>query len=519
MRLIGLALVALFTVSCEKESGPQAPVTAPPDPVVATVSLVSPERAVAAVRAYLDAANPGSAGMIAAPSLLDSLAGGAGATSLEGIDVAGPLHVIIADLPVRFVIAGRVTDGKRLEAGRGEAKVLLKGGWALIGSAELVDLVDDWALSTLVASKPSTVVAATAYLDRLMQRHADELGLIRGQVAAGAQAAGPGGDILVKYVDGLFSVAGETARVTATLALDASRADLDLALVPKPSTGLGRFVAAQRPSDFSVVGSLPATAPTSIVVAGHLVLGPYRDALFAAMTRMMNFGEAEATMMRTFTAIAEVATGEFAAGMKMGPGEIAMVQIISITDAAVADRAVKEMATATAGGLKIESMGMRLTQTGKPDASSHDGIPIHDMTTTVDLDSVPAEQRETIASMYGPEGQTIHAAATAGALIVSTGSVENTGSAIDAFRDKAARVRLSPSISGFLDAARGRKDSMVFIMDLAALAAGVSAMAGGATPPPAGEAPLAMAFGFADKNAHLRFSLPSSSLARLSKLR
>src|SRR5688572_20633275 len=121
LSLIGLAAAIAFSWSCEKESGPApAPSPLPPDAVVATVSVPSLDAAIAGVNAYADAAGRQPQAAFNQAQLMSGLAQVAGAASLDGLDVAGPLHVVIADAPTRFAVLGKVTDGKRLEAGRGE---------------------------------------------------------------------------------------------------------------------------------------------------------------------------------------------------------------------------------------------------------------------------------------------------------------------------------------------------------------------------------------------------------------
>lgn len=423
-RAAPLALVlALALLACEKSSGPEVALAVPPAPVVASVSTASLARAMTGLRAYVEAIRPGGSLMMTDGLLASALARAAGAGSLDGLDLAGPLHVVVLDDPTRVVVAGKAKDRGALDKARGEAHLLVRDGWALLGRRDAVELVAPWVVPALVATRPSAAVEATLHVDRLMTRHAAAITELRETATSQLAASDPGGARMVtEYLAALVALAGDTARLTASLAIDGERAELDLALAPRPGSALAGFVAAQKASDFALLAALPADAPAGMLMAGHIELGPYRAAALAMFGRMMNFADGADLFLDAFATLADLATGDFAAAFTMSSSGTAMVEIVPLTDAAAAARAIGKVVAATAGGRQVEAMGIRMTHTGHPDQAQHAGAVIHGLTTTVDLDSVPPAQRDMFAHMYSGGGQELHVGFPDGALVATTGA-------------------------------------------------------------------------------------------------
>jgi hypothetical protein len=450
------------------------------------------------------------------------LARAVGAATLDGLDLAGPVHLIVLDNPTRAVVVGKAKDRGALDKGRGAAHLVVRDGWALVGPKDAVELVAGWAVPGLVTTKTTSDVEVTVRVDRLMTRHAAAVTEMREQAATTVKATDPGGaQMVVEYTNAFFALAGDSARVVASFGVEGETADLDIALVPRPSSPLAGFVAAQKPSDFSLLGSLPADAPQEMVMAGHMELGPYRASAIRVFARMMNFGDDAATFLDAFTQLADLATGDFAAGFTMGAGGSSMVEILPVSDAAAAARVVRTVTAATAGGKQVTSMGVRMTHTGRPDVASYGGAPIHGVTTTVDLDSVPPLQRDMFARMYGNGGQIMHMAFPQGALVSVIGDLERCKHAIDARAGKAARLRLSDEPAARFQAARARKDSVAFVIDVVSLVRGLrsAVMPSDLSQPAPVVAPgLAISFGFADKSAHIHVTLPAATLRAVATL-
>src|SRR4029453_2804331 len=99
MSLRHLGLVVALTIACEKEPGPGPQPGPAPEAVVVTVSLESLSAALAGVRDFPNASRPGAGRALNEPVLTSQLATAMGAASLDGIDMAGPLHIVILDQP------------------------------------------------------------------------------------------------------------------------------------------------------------------------------------------------------------------------------------------------------------------------------------------------------------------------------------------------------------------------------------------------------------------------------------
>lgn len=517
-----ILLAAVTALACEKASGPDAPAAPEPDAVVATVSIPSLSTAMVDLRNYVNAIRPGGALMMTDGIAASGLARAAGAGSLDGLDLAGPVHLVVLDNPTRVVVVGKAKDRSALDKGRGAAHLVVRDGWALLGPKDAVELVSAWAIPTLVSARPTASdVEGTIRVDRLMTRHAAAVTEVREAAAAQVAATDPGGGaMMIEYLDALTALAGDSARLVVSFAVEGERADLDLALVPRPSSRLAGFVAAQKPSDFALLGSLPADAPTGMLMAGHMELGPYRASALGMFIRMMNFGDDSAAFLEAFNQLADLATGDFAAGFTMGASGSLMVEVLPVSDAAAAARVVGKVATATAGGKQVTAMGIRMTHTGHPDLAQYAGAPIHGMTTSVDLDSVPPLQRDMFARMYGNGGQVMHMAFPQGALVATIGDLERCKRAIDARAGKGERLHLPDDTAHLFQVARARKDSLAFVIDLASMVGGLrSAMIPGSPAPPAASAPgLAISLGFADKAAHLHFSLLAATVRALTSV-
>jgi hypothetical protein len=513
----------LAASACEKASESDPPPSASePEAVVVTVSIPSLGTALVDLRNYVNAIKPGGGIMLSDGLIASGLARVAGAGSLDGLDLAGPVHLIVLDNPTRAVVVGKAKDRGALDKGRGAAHLVVRDGWALVGPKDAVELIAGWVVAGLVTARSASDVEATVRVDRLMTRHAAAVTEMRQQAISQVSLTDPGGaQMITEYMNGLFALAGDSARVVASFGVEGETADLDIALVPRPSSPLAGFVAAQKPGDFSLLGSLPADAPNGMLMAGHVELGPYRASALALFVRMMNFGDDTATFLDAFTQLANLASGDFAAGFTMGAAGSSMVEILPVSDAAAAARAVGKVTASTAGGKQVTAMGFRMTHTGHPDVASYDGAPIHGMTTTVDLDSVPPLQRDMFARMYGNGGQVMHIAFPPGALLAVIGDLERCKHAIDARAGKAERLRLSDDTAAQFQAARSRKDSVAFVIDVVSLVRGLRSAvtpADPSQPPPIAAPGLALSLGFADRSAHLHLTLLADTLRAAASL-
>jgi hypothetical protein len=515
-----LVLAAAALAACEKDRGrartgdgasrPTEAAAKPPDDVVATVSVSSAAAALAGARDYLDAIRPGTGAMLADAGFSATVAGMAGARALDGIDLAAPFHLIALDgARSGVVLVGKVSAAGALADARGTAHVRRAGDWALLGDKGAVDSVAPWVEGALLRQPARTAPTATIYLSRLLARHADELAQARQHMLASGAALPGMAPMLEAYVAGLESLASDTERVVVTLEVDARRASLDLAFVPKAGTRLASFAAAQQASDYALLGRLPAASAGSVVVAGRFAMGPYREGMLALVGRSMGVSGSD-DLLQTMDEIMRLTTGEVAMVMAFSPAGMAMQEIFPVTDGARVEQAVRRQLGAMAKARTMESFGMKITMTGIPDAGRHDDVPIAAYEQTIEM---PAEWTaasppgSAFASRMFENGVRSQIAVVDGVGAASLGPAGANGMdlVIDALRGKAPTWQPSAEQAELLTDSRRRQESLAMLMDIGALFAAFT----GAPEPESGGSSLLFAMGFADGASHLRFAVPA----------
>jgi hypothetical protein len=515
---LGLAALAVLT-SCDRDKPPAAVVpavrerTPPPDGVVATIVTPSLHGALAGLRGFVDAVKPGASAMIDGAAAEGAIARAAGMASLDGLDLAAPLVVVIAERPLAgSIVLGKVADARRLEASRGAGVVSAKDGWAAIGPADAVRGIEPWARAELLGPPP-TLVEAVAYVQPLISRHGAEIGMARSAMAMTTAQSPQMAKLFGLYLDGFASLGADSDRVVVSLTADASHAELAFGLIARPGTQLASFAALQRPSDFALLGVLPVDAPGAMQFVGRFALGPYRAAMLRLVPTTMNLGDVAAQWTKAFEGLADLATGEVAGVGSMSSGGMAMTQILPVSDATKAERLVRETLTATGKDRVIDSMGIKMTQSGLLDVGSHGGRPIHAVETSVDLASLAPEQRPVMERMYKVP-QRLNVGFGSKAIVVSMGDLAGLGRALDAVDGKGARKAVSPATQALLDDAKKRGESFVGLVDIAAMMADIMAASTGG-PPSADRVTspgLVFAFGGGDGAARLRIRVMADGL-------
>jgi hypothetical protein len=255
-------------------------------------------------------------------------------------------------------------------------------------------------------------------------------------------------------------------------------------------------------------------------VAGGFSFGPYREAWIAIIGEMMRIaGSGDVGWERLFARVADVGPGEFAAAWSMTAAlRMSMTQLIGVTDAPAVEREVRAVLAQLAPGKPVDVMGMRITQTGLVDVPAHDGVQVHGLRSTIDLATVPAAQRSMFEALYGAEGQTVYAGFPKGAVVSSTNpdGLTAVARALDAYAGKAPRLEVSGPLGDLVADARAHHESLVGVVDLAAIMGAVRSLAAGASPaPPAGPPGLALGVGVTDGSIHLRLTTLAGPLRAL----
>src|SRR6185503_3555620 len=155
-RLLVVTVAALAASGCEKASGPEVPAAPEPEAVVATVSIPSVATAATDLQNYANAIKPGAGLMMNEGMIASALARASGAGAIDGLDLSGPVHMIVLDNPTRVVLVGKAKDRAALDKGRGTAHLVVRDGWAVIGAKDAVELVAGWAVPGLVGARPAS---------------------------------------------------------------------------------------------------------------------------------------------------------------------------------------------------------------------------------------------------------------------------------------------------------------------------------------------------------------------------
>jgi hypothetical protein len=494
---------------------------APPPELLATVAI-GPASMFRNFAAYADAVKPGSGVALNDAIVRQGLASAVGASSLDGLDPTGWSYLLVGsvDTTPAMALAGKVRDAKKLADSASAAHVMSKGGWAVIGPKPLVERIGPHALATLPSQRAPGTLTATVYVPHVMARFKDQIEAARSSMLAGmAQPAlGQLAEVMKAYVDGLLSLANDTEKAVITVEATPALASLDLALVPRTSSRLAKFVALQRPSNYALFDRLP-DMPAAMLFGGHFELGPYRERMLEMMATIYS-RTATKDLIAAMESLIKVMTGEVAVAARFSPGPgapgpgMAFTQVFGVTDTAAADKAFAAMLALFKNGQTVDTLGISTTIKANPGTVAHSGVALRSYETSYDFAKVPEADRKAMEQLY-PRGATaVHLGAFDRLGIIAFGpdSLSEARRAIDAARGKAPRFAAPQIVGQLLASSRARKDSIAVMIDVGSLITGIAAAAAGGPPKaPAGAAPIVVSLGCADHNAHIRIALPATT--------
>lgn len=502
-RTIVGCLVAALAVAW---SGPAAAQKVAQPPELLMSVGIGPDNTLDSLRAFANAMQPGVGMMMSGQMVRRQLAGMAGATSLDGLDEKAATFVLAVDGGPALkgaAVVGKILDEKQLAQSAGPAHVVKKNGWAVVGPKLVAEKVAPFAFASLVTQPTiSGPPVATVYTPNLMQRYKADLEKARRQMLAGASSMGAlSADMMQAYVDGLISLVADSDRVIVTFEITKDVAAIDLALVPRAGTRLGKFVTLQQPSDYGLLGKLPA-APAPMLIAGKIDTGPYRTGMLELGAQFFS-AAASKDMAAAMGAVLKAATGDFAMTMQMaGPQGMSMTQLFGVTDPKTADKAIGALLDIFKTPRSTTMMGMTQTITTNPKSTVHDGVTLRGYDTVHDLSKAAPANRAVWEKMFPKSGLATRGG-TFDKLAVVAAAADGTAAAaavIDAARGKGARFTPPAVVGDFLAGSRARKESIVMVADIGAMAGLTSGRM------------FMTSFGFADKNAHIRIALPAATL-------
>jgi hypothetical protein len=506
-----------FMAACKKEA-PEAPkIDAPPD-VIATLSLGHTAAFATRFGRYLDQVSPGTGAQVNGRTLADLLAKMVGAPALDGLDLEQPVRVIVfnpkthAQHPI--VLLGSFPDAEKLRKSVGTLTVERKDGRALVGAEAEVTAAKAWAFGALAGAAAPDAPTAEIWSDRVLAAYRSDLEAMPKSFGAlgmsGAITAVLEGEIKV-----LIAAGEQSERMIMTFDSTGDDAVFDMALVPRKGTALGRLISVQKPFDPKLLGALPMTDGSSMVMVGHFELGDLREEVYKLggpfLAEIVNrpFDEA---LHKGWNEWFDHFNGDFAAVAGLEPGGgTAMTEIIGVDDGPAAQKALMAFFGTPGGTRKTQVMGIGMSFTLTPAAAQHGSASIDTFNTKFDLSSMPQMQRDMMDRMY-PNGMNMAITGFGKTLGVTLGTqaVDRMGQLIDlGLRGSNGKGVLSPYVKTVLDDSQKRKESSVFVMNMAAF------MNPFAPPSPA-QSGLAMSFGFADGSGHVRMSLPAKHIGEIT---
>jgi hypothetical protein len=249
-----------------------------------------------------------------------------------------------------------------------------------------------------------------------------------------------------------------------------------------------------------------------MVMVGHTELGELGEPMYRwigpvlAKVADKPFDE---SFHKLWTDWLKMFTGDFAAVSWMDGGATAMQEIVGVTDGAAAQKTIQSLLTGITTPRKVSFMGIDMTFSGGTGTAQHGSASIDTVSVQIDTANMPPMQQEMMKRMY-PDGMKMAYAGWGKWLGITFGpkSVDQIGVLIDNGGGGGKAAALSPFVQAAVDASSKRKESMVMVMNLAAMLAPFAQL------PPA-QSGMVWTLGFADGRAAFRMDLPAAHVGEM----
>jgi hypothetical protein len=518
MRSAAALLVTLSLLSCagqdsaKKPSKPPPP--PPPDDVIAIASVRSVTDATARLQKYVEAVQPGAGAAVSVPAVTTLLAGAVQATSIEGLALDRPVHVIILD-PKKYarpvLLLGHARPAT-LRPGNAVA-VREQGGAALLGEKQAVERCARWALGTLVAERAPESLTVRASLRKLVATYGRDIAQARSSMRESMKGVGAGiAKVLDLEIDLLLRLASQTEEMRLVVDASPTEAWAELQFTPTRGSKFETFNKAQRPASSALLARLVGTR-SALLMAGHYEMGPLRGLMFelaGGMVASWSGTTADAAFRKRWDALFDHFTGPMAMAMSPGLGPTAGQQLFSVDDGPKTVAAMKAVVPWDRP-LAIDVLGMmKVHVTPRLAAHTHAGISIDEMKIRFDMSSLAPEQQAILEKTYGQETTMLIAGLDRHvAMVWGPSAPESMKRVIDAVRSGNARAALPPGGDAAFAAAARRRSSYVMFMNLADSIAAVTGRTAQAS------SGLTMELGFPAGTAAVRFGLPAAHVRDL----
>jgi hypothetical protein len=286
---------------------------------MAEVVLSNPNSQLTQVGTFVDAVVPGMGAFVTPVTFMQMLGGFTGVTSMEGIDLNGPLYIVALDIDRVVVVATMSSEAELRSSLEGtRVELMTHNGFAAIGTVNALSAVGPYALSNLVTQASTAQPTLNLHIANIMNGPKGEM--LRSEMAEQMHRAGSAPAVTETILGvlgniGVLRTGLDANPVAATLQMHAD-------VLGGP---LKTFLGKQRPSDFSMLDRI-GTGPWGMAAAGRVDLSAFAPLLVA-------LGEAEANPILTQIA-AQVPTlnGEMAMGLNLPDIEPSFVMGMDLQD-------------------------------------------------------------------------------------------------------------------------------------------------------------------------------------------
>lgn len=488
---------------------------AAPDGLAAVAQVADVRALIASVGKFADGVQPGVSAMVT----LDSLLMGAAqeGIDLSGVDFGKPVRVLWLNpskYQLPFVAVVGVKDEAALTAAvKSEAaasaglRIQIHQGYAAIGSFETLSAAGGYALTTLAASAPPANPTVDIDVKYLVAAYQPFLEMIAQQASV---AADPSQKAMMEAtMTAYMSMFRQIDKASLSLELVGDHASLVTSVRPLDGTTFASFVGAQKPSQFALIGRVPA---------GPITMGGYMDfaqvwSVFGELMKPMMaqmYGDATPAVMKFWDQWVALKTGESAISIDLSSSSFGMSGLWDVDNAAAAAKMWTEYFTAL---VKTPIA----TMTVKTGTVTQKGVKISTAKFSPGA-NMPPEQKVFYDQMGGSFSGGFAAIGKQLVFAFGTDATAGAKKMVDVAKAKptAPRATLATVIAD----AKQRGESYLVAFDLAAIKdrfAPAPATGNGPGPKSAGTAePGAFALGVAGGALQMRLTLPAAQVKLLA---
>lgn len=493
---------AFSTSSCKKESkdkgsnsehatsstsaGASRPI-AKSDVVLATVQLPTGAKIEGLAKA-IDNIQPGaSAAMLpTVPMVLAQTLG----MDLSGANLDAPISVLIVNpkkhsKPLAMLVTP--SDTSKLEADAKAAGLAYVGKkkLALIGEAAVVESVQDIAFTNLAT--PSELLVRI-YPDVVLATFKDDLhgafqnmSQLMSQQQTGASSTVQA--MMLAYEEMILAIGDQTQVMEMRVGTADGASDFNFRMEPKAGTTMAALAQAQVPSTHELLGKLPKSTSGSFLFSGDLRAGSARQPIMDFSMKIMSVvmpSDGDELMTKLLATWFEAFDGQVAVNMNMDISnpqapKFDATYLMGTSDAKMMRTGWREMMRHMASRAKdgpAEMMGMKFDIKFEEKALEVDGVEVDRYETKLNLTEMSEEERTMMAAAQIDQRMHMATFDDVAVMSLSSNSEILVKSAIEAARGKAPGYEPTGAIAAALARSKSLKESLVFTMDISALAPG-----------------------------------------------